>query len=76
MTIILGIALCIIFFLFGINIGRQRINYQGHISILETESGGKQYVLELDGDPEDIDQMKSVTFRVGDPVLRSEVLAN
>ena len=68
MTLILGVTLCVIFFLLGVYIGMRKINYQGHISIIETVSEGKKYVLELDGDPEDIDMMKSVTFRVGTPV--------
>lgn len=47
--------------------------YSGHISISEKPDGGKLYLLELDGDPEDIDQMKHVTFRVGSPHFLDEI---
>lgn len=42
--------------------------FDGHISIIDHPDGPKQYILELDSDPEDIDQKKSVTFRVGTPL--------
>lgn len=38
--------------------------YAGQIVLMESE-GKKLYSLELNGDPEDLDQMKEVTFKVG-----------
>jgi uncharacterized membrane protein len=39
--------------------------YDGNIVITESESGGKLYSLEVNGDPGDIDQKKTVVFKVG-----------
>lgn len=42
--------------------------YVGSINIEHTEGGGKLYSLELKGDPEELDQKKEVTFKVGSPL--------
>lgn len=60
-------------FIFGAVLGLSMKKYSGHISISEKPDGGKLYLLELDGDPENIDQMKHVTFRVGSPHFFDEV---
>lgn len=39
--------------------------YAGSIVIYEKEDGVKLYSLEMDGDPEELDKMKEVTFRIG-----------
>lgn len=38
--------------------------FAGDVLINETSTGTKVYTLSLNGDPEDIDHMESVTFRV------------
>lgn len=40
--------------------------YDGNIEIEETEDA-KTFALNLNGDPNDLDQQKSVTFKVGPP---------
>jgi Putative phage holin Dp-1 len=39
--------------------------YDGNIVITESESGGKLYSLEVNGDPSEIDLKKTVIFKVG-----------
>lgn len=38
--------------------------YDGKIVLKELEDGKKLYSLELDGDPQDLDQKKEVTFKI------------
>lgn len=39
----------------------------GHISIVQ-DADSKRYILELNGEPSDIDSMKTATFSVGNPM--------
>jgi hypothetical protein len=39
-------------------------SYDGKIVITVTEEGVKNFLLELDGDPERLEEQKSVTFKI------------
>jgi hypothetical protein len=47
------------------NYNNSEQRFDGMVVITEKPGGGKLYSLELAGNPEDIDEKKAVTFRVG-----------
>ncbi len=50
-------------FLIGYYVMRKH-SYDGKIVISVTEEGVKNFLLELDGDPERLEEQKSVTFKI------------
>lgn len=51
------------------NYNRSDEAYDGTMVIMPTPSGGKMHSLELNGDPDTIDQMKSVRFKVDNSAM-------
>lgn len=65
--IVIGILASLGGFALGAKWGMSIKQYVGRITIHETESGGKLYSLELDCEPEELDEKKEVTFKIGSP---------
>lgn len=43
---------------------RSEARYDGEVVVEQTDAGGKLFSLQLEGDPEEIEQKKSVAFKV------------
>jgi hypothetical protein len=43
--------------------------YDGTVDVLPKEGGGKHFQLNLNSDPEDLDQKKEISFKVNSPTL-------
>ncbi len=48
----------------GLYLDRNEHAYDGKIFVTPSDEGGKLFTLQLDGDPEELDQKRAVSFRV------------
>lgn len=64
MTILLITVVFALGSIFGLLLGHSFKKYVGVINISESGDGKKLYLLEVNGDPENLDQHKSVSFKV------------
>jgi hypothetical protein len=58
------LILLFVIFVLSVTISLFHRRHEGQIVVMEDEEGKKIFTLELNGDPEDIVRMKSVTFKV------------
>jgi hypothetical protein len=65
MSLVEGLVLIVLIFSVAVIVLAliQRKSYQGKI-VIKTDEDGIHYMLELDGDPYDIQNMKSISFKV------------
>ncbi len=51
-------------FVIGLYLIRNEHAYDGKIFVTDSDEGGKLFTLQLDGDPEELDQKRAVSFKV------------
>ena len=62
-------------FAIGLYLNRSEHAYDGKIFVTASDEGGKLFTLQLDGDPEELDQKRAVSFRVtkDEPMVEADL---